>query len=253
MKQSCNSISCGEYSNNAKCSPHLSDAYPDVDCNERLDPYNVCMIGYRTWCGTAQDTVVSDFVRWNQNDITIKFETTKKENDVVNLKYYIEMEVKFYCNGLESDMQYTTARFVIPLLTSYVDESDLCDMIAQLTEKIDHFRCLNNIDWNISQINYLRLSWGSYRSSMKGSFIPTPKWLASKRTVVNVQCFHDSHNSFQYSVLAGMNVFIIAHHKMRASHYAPFMNMLNMDGIQTPVHLSSIDKFEKQNSNISLM
>jgi len=29
------------------------------------------------------------------------------------------------------------------------------------------------------------------------------------------------------------------------------MKMLNMDGIQTPVYLSSIDKFEKQNTEIS--
>jgi len=149
-----NCVSCGEYRRNAKCYRRLSDvpgAYPDVDCNvccgcERRDPDNVdrycidCMIGYRTWRGTAQDRVVGDYIPRYQYDIAITFETTRNENDVVNLKYFIEMEVKFYRNGSEkNDILYMTARFDIPLMTSYVDESDLCDMIAQLTEKINHF------------------------------------------------------------------------------------------------------------------
>jgi len=49
-----------------------------------------------------------------------------------------------------------------------------------------------------------------------------------------------------------MNVFAAANNKFCASQYIAFMNMLNMDGIQTPVHLSSIDKFEKQNPDTSV-
>ena len=101
-------------------------------------------------------------------------------------------------------------------------------------------------------MNYLRLCWGSYHSLMEYAFIPTPRWLASKRAVVNVQCFDDVHNSFQYSVLAVMNVFSSAHHKLRAVQYVPFMSMLNMNGIQIPVDISSVDKFEKQNVDISV-
>ena len=127
----------------------------------------------------------------------------------------------------------------------------MCDMIAQLTEKIDHYRRLN-IDWSIFQINYLRLCWGSYRSPMERSFIPTPKWLALKRAIVNIQCFDDVRNSFQYSVPAGMNVFTSAYHKLRTSQYVPFMSKLNMNGIETPIDISSIDKFEKQNPDISV-
>ena len=67
---------------------------------------------------------------------------------------------------------------------------------------------------------------------------------------MNVRCFDD--NCFQYSVLAGMNVIKSAHHKNRSSAYKQYMHMLNMNGIQTPVHLSSIDKFENQNVDISV-
>jgi len=51
-----------------------------------------------------------------------------------------------------------------------------------------------------------------------------------------------------------MNLFPIGpnQHKDRSSSYKPYMHLLNMDGIQTPVQLSSIGKFETQNPDISV-
>ena len=161
------------------------------------------MIGDRTWRGTAQDIDVGNFVHQHERDITITFETARSENEVI--KYFFEMEVEFYRTGPEeTDVQHTTARFFIPPMTSDVDELNLHDIIAQFMDKIDGFSGQNS-GWIISQINYLRLCWGCYRPLMAGTFIPTPKWIAVKCAVVNVQCFDDI-NCFQYSVLAGMNL-----------------------------------------------
>ena len=137
-------------------------------------------------------------------------------------------------------------------MTSDVNELNLHDIIAQFMEKIDGFNSQNS-GWITSQKNYLRLCWGCHRSLMAGTFIPMPKWVASKRAIVNVQCFVDV-NCFQYSVLAGTNLIKSGPHdqKCHPSQYKPYMHMLNMDGIQTPVSVSSIDKFEKQNPEISV-
>jgi len=80
---------------------------------------------------------------------------------------------------------------------------------------------------------------------MAGTFIPTPKRIASKHAIVKVHCFDDD-NCFQYSVLAGMNIikFGSDDHKSRPFQYKQYMHTLNMDGIQTPVPLSFIDRFE---------
>ena len=166
---------------------------------------------------------------------------------------FFEMEVEFFRTGPEeTDVQHTTARFYIPPITTDVDELNLPEIIAQFMDKIDGFSNQNS-GWIISQINYLRLCWGCYRPLMAGTFIPTPKWLAEKRAIVNVQCFDDV-NCFQYSVLAGMNVTKYGNHdrRCRPSQYKQYMNMLNMDGIQKPVPLSSINQSEKQNPEISV-
>jgi len=181
----------------------------------------------------AQDIAVSDFVQQNHPHITITFETARNENQLA-IKYYFEIEVEFYRNGSEE-----------------IDDFNLPDIMAQFMEKINGFSGQNS-GWIISQIKYLRLCWGGYRLLMAGTFIPTPKWLSSKHAIVNVQCFDDV-NCFQYSVSAGIDVTKSAYgaHKCCPSLYRPYMRMLNMDGIQTPVLLSPIDKFEKQNPDIS--
>jgi len=86
---------------------------------------------------------------------------------------------------------------------------------------------------------------------MASTFIPTPKWIAAKRAIVNVQC-HDDVSCFQYSVLTGMNVTKFGNHdkRCRPSQYRQYMNMLNMDVIQKPVPLSSINQFENGNPEI---
>jgi len=236
--------------------------YPDADSNVceaclHRDPANVgryCLdrvIGDRTWRGTAQDINVDNFVQEYEQDIVITFETARNENQVI--KYFFEMEVEFYRTGPEeTDIQFATARFFIPPMTTDVDKLNLSDTIAQFANKVDGFKGQNS-GWIISQIKYLRLCWGCYRPLMAGTYIPTLKWLAAKRGIVNVQSFDDL-NCFQYSVLAGRNVLKCGPRNVKnhPSQYKPYLNLLNMDGIQNPVALSAINQFEKQNPEISV-
>jgi len=159
------------------------------------------------------------------------------------------MEVEFYRTGPEEiDIQFTTARFYIPPMTTDVDELNLSDIIAQFANTIEGFSGQNS-GWIISQIKYLRLCWGCYRPLMAGTYIPSPKWLALKHAIVNIQSIDDL-NCFQYSVLAGMNVIKYGQHKHRPVLNKPYLNLLNRDGIQNTVALSAINQFEKQNPEI---
>ena len=222
---------------------YATDACQDRYCLDRV-------IGERTWHGTADDIDVITFVQSRRDDIAITFETARNENGAI--KYYFELEVRFYRVAPDGDdnVQHTTARFYIPPMTSDVDNLDLADIVRQFMEKIDSFSDQLS-GWSIAQMNFLRLCWGRYRPLVAGTFIPTPKFIADKKAVVNIQC-HDDENCFQYSVLCGMNIINTSANKSRPSLYKPYLNMLNMDGIQTPVPLSSIDKFEMQNPDVSV-
>jgi len=252
---------CKHYRRCRRCYRYLPEhLYTTLDCCictacENRNENNVgryCLdrvIGDRTWRGAADDVDVSNFVQEHQNEITITFETARNENETI--KYYFEMELEFYRIGPEeTDVQHTTARFYLPPMTSDMDELNLPDIISQFAEKIDGFSGQNS-GWTVSQIKYLRLCWGCYRPLMAGSFIPTPKWIASKSAIVNVKCV-DDNNCFQYSVLAGMNVIKSGRNIFRPSQYKQHIQMLNMNGIPSPVPLSQITKFENQNPEISV-
>jgi len=258
---------CRRYRLYTKCHSELLSLdmlYPNVVHNEcvnchRRDPDNIdryCLdrlIGYRTWYGTVGDNDVSDFVRRQQNDISFTFEISRCVNEVV--KYFFEMQVEFYRKASsETDIaQYTTARFYIPQMTFDANELTSTDYIVEkFMEKHFDFNEHQHIAWIVSRVDYLCLCWGCYQPPITGSFIPTSKWILTKRAIVNVLCSDD--NSFQYSVLVGMNLLRSPqlHKRNYPSYYKRFLHLLNMDGIQTPVHLSSIDKFENQNFEISL-
>jgi len=160
------------------------------------------VIGDRTWRGTEFDIDVSYFIQHHANDIITTFESARNENVVI--KYYLELEVEFHRTTQDGDLQRTTAMFYIPTMTSDIDELNLPNIITQLLGKIDGFSG-NNSGWTVSQINYLRLCWGSYRTLMARSYIQTPKYIEMKKAVWNIQTFEDNF-CFQYSVLVGLNV-----------------------------------------------
>jgi len=132
-----------------------------------------------------------------------------------------------------------------------VENLNINSVLNQLLEKVDVFSGQNS-GWTMPKVKYMRLCWGVYRPLEVGTFIPTPKHIAGKRAVVNINSM--DNYCFQYSVLAGMNpISVNSHqHKNRLYVYKPFMHMLNMEGIQSPVPLSSIGKFESQNPDISV-
>jgi len=250
---------CRNYTRCVRCyrylPPHLCHNDHGI-CNtcQNRDAYNVGryahnrLIGDRTWRGTRDDIVV-DFIGRISRDVISTYETAISEH--VTIKYYMELVVDFQRTTQDGNVQCTSARFFVPTATSDIENLDINNVMNQLIEKIKACSGQNS-GWTVSNVKYLRLCWGAYRPLEVGTFIPTPKHIAVKKAVVNIHSSDDY--CFQYSVLAGMNLYSAnSHqHKDRTYVYKPFMHMLNMEGIQSPVPLSSIDKFENQNPDISV-
>jgi len=81
------------------------------------------------------------------------------------------------------------------------------------------------------------------------TYIPTPKFLASKRCIVNVENFSDS-KCFTWSVLSALYPPKV--NKQRVTNYLRYESTLNMTGINYPVETKQIPLFEKQNPSISI-
>jgi len=128
------------------------------------------------------------------------------------------------------------------------DPLDIDNIITSLHKKIEPFTSRGS-GWNISKIQNLSLCIGSFHPTAGSSFIPTPAEIKKKMAIINIRN-HNSNNSFQYSVLAAVHP--ATSNLSNPYTYNKFMKVLDMTGIKTPVALSSIPKFESQNSSISI-
>ena len=63
------------------------------------------------------------------------------------------------------------------------------------------------------------------------------------KSIINIK--NNDQYCFVWSILAYL--FPANEHKHRVSNYTCFINKLNMQGIEMPMHINQIPKFEKQN------
>ena len=75
------------------------------------------------------------------------------------------------------------------------------------------------------------------------SYIKTPKSIIGKRAIINVK--NDDEKCFLYSILAHFKKF--EHNKSYVAKYKPYLHELRTDGINMPMKLEDITKFEKLN------
>lgn len=90
---------------------------------------------------------------------------------------------------------------------------------------------------------YLEICYAIYLPLKCGNYIKEPMELQRSRSLVNIK--NNDQKCFLYSVLA--KLYPAKHNPSRLSHYLQHTNKIIMNGIQYPVHLSQIPKFENQN------
>ena len=86
-----------------------------------------------------------------------------------------------------------------------------------------------------------------YNPLRASSFIELPKSIKDKHACINVQN-NDDNKCFLWAVLSAEKNINPKDHPYRVEHYTPFESTLNMDGIPTPVPISSIPRFERLNN-----
>ena len=103
--------------------------------------------------------------------------------------------------------------------------------------------------WVFYKVIKLELHTVSYNPLRGGTWIDLPKELKNKKAVINIQ--NEDNKCFPWCVLRALNP-----KENNAERLDKKLkekeNTLNMEGIEYPVSLKDIDKFEKQNPTISI-
>lgn len=87
----------------------------------------------------------------------------------------------------------------------------------------------------------------SYKPIKGGTYIPLPDFIMKKRAILNMENKDDK--CFQWSILRYLHP--VEKHATRISDLKKYEDVLNFKGIELPVKLKDITKFESQNPSIS--
>ncbi|KAJ8967216.1 hypothetical protein NQ317_001325 [Molorchus minor] len=101
--------------------------------------------------------------------------------------------------------------------------------------------------WALEQIMYLEVNVNKYSPMRGSSFINLPKFIENKKAVVNIR--NSDNCCFAWAVTSAL---YLPHGRInQPTSYPHFSTVLNMTGIDFPVKLKDISKFEDLN-NISI-
>ena len=196
-------------------------------------------------------TVMSEVRSVLRNDILN--ELTRLQN----IKWHVACRVRFVKTIVDADSRdeievTKDAVFHGRCHTLLTDDDDV-DLLIDLSydkilESVAKFT-RDGSGWTVDSIRRVELIVGQYRPLAASSFIRTPPKIATTRAVVNVNNTGDQM-CFLWSVLAHLHPQQL--HKGRVSTYRPYTNSVKMFGIEYPVSIRSVNKFEHLNPSISV-
>ena len=135
-----------------------------------------------------------------------------------------------------------------PQIVNDAQPIDIPAMLSELNRQIDNWNGRGS-GFVLDRILRFVLCISAYRPLVGSTYIPTPKWLANKRCVINVENKKDN-KCFVWSVLAGL--LKTEYNAFRVCKYVQYERTLNLHDLEFPMPVKLIPRFEKNNGSISI-
>ena len=134
--------------------------------------------------------------------------------------------------------------------TPVLNSSKIVQKVSKARRKImDSLEQFTNegSGWRLKLCIALDLKIAQYRPFRGQSYIKTPSYIPP-RTVINVK--NEDNRCFEWAILSAL--YPVDKHTDRKSKYRDHIGELKFDGIDFPVKVTDIDKFERQNKDLSV-
>ena len=178
--------------------------------------------------------------------------------NILNSKRNIKAKLYLNCFMKRTDAQgFTTEpiRFAFhsigqKLILESTDVNEIYqEMVDEIEEEIQKVQEAEGSGWVFVEIENLTLHTCTYDPLRAGSYINLPKELKVKNAIINMK--NEGDKCFLWFVLRALYP-TDKHAERIDKHLKSKEYTLNMDGITYPVDFRGIDKFEKQNPEISI-
>ena len=124
------------------------------------------------------------------------------------------------------------------------------DMISEILEAMQKVEQTEGSGWVFLKVENLTLKTVIWDPIKASSYIDLPKELKNKNAIINMK--NEDNKCFLWCVLRALNPSKDKHPSRIDKDLKSKENTLNMEGIDYPVSLKDINRFEKQNLDISI-
>ena len=142
---------------------------------------------------------------------------------------------------IPQDKAYFNTETYINLESTFVNVI-LSQMIKEILEKISIYQ-RNGSGWYFKEVASFEIHTVDYKPIKGSSYIPLPDFIMKKKSIINIQ--NKDNKCFLWSILRYLHPI-----QKRLTDIRKYENDLNFKGIDFPVKLKDIPKFENQNPNL---
>ena len=147
-------------------------------------------------------------------------------------------------NIYKQDKAYFNTETYINLESTNVKDI-LFQMIKEILEKISIYQKYGS-GWYFKEVLNLEIHIVNYKPIKGSSYIPLPDFIMKKKSIINIQ--NKDNKCFLWSIHRYLNP--IEKHETRLTDIRKYENDLNFKGLDFPVKLKDITKFENQNPSL---
>lgn len=214
----------------------LTEAYEYFE-NEIIDILDIHMMVKVNTCFSA--TFEKIIPKTDENPTNLEQDEHDTDNDDENESQNVERK--------EKQTLYIHTKSIVVDVNTNLTDLYLHNVVETILRKIDDSIMVGS-GFSLSTINELLVHVNRCDPLRGSSYLPTPKIISEKKAIVNVKNLDNM--CFKWAVLSAL--YPATQNAHRLSHYQQYRDELNFTGIEFPMCISQLGKFEKQNPEISI-